>query len=374
MDTAISEAIAPLRSKALDLYLATESVVGQEKARRQMAVVLDGLWQVHQGQQARSPGGVLLGGRSGTGKTMTARLMCQHLGLPYAETDATRYAEVTYKGLQLPQMFIPLLREAARMKDAEEGEAPPDDLTPSWLPKPVKGAADALFKREDIDEVVARAQTGVILLDEFDKWMLRINHVTGQKDTAMQSELLTMIEGSHEFVTATDDEVGVPFDTSQVVIICAGAFVGLYNIVRRRLHEDADPKAQQMDESFWNAITPEDFERFGLLPELAGRLSRHIFTRPLQTHHMREILTRPGGILDYYRQRYESCGVGWEVGTGGELEIVKQAMQHETGARALEFVANRMLGGEVLFEALVAERPLRVRLEPNMAKAQLVPA
>ena len=74
--------------------------------------------------------------------------------------------------------------------------------------------------------------------------MQRVNHVTGQKDTAIQGELLKMIEGSHEFVTATDDEVGVPFDTSKVLIICAGAFVGLYQQVRARLHEDSDVKAQ----------------------------------------------------------------------------------------------------------------------------------
>ena len=92
-------------------------MVGQEKARKQMSVILDGQWRIAQGIDDAQPGGVLLGGFSGTGKTMTARMMCTHLGLPYAETDATRYAEVTYKGLQLPQIFIPLLREAARMKE-----------------------------------------------------------------------------------------------------------------------------------------------------------------------------------------------------------------------------------------------------------------
>jgi len=344
-------------SKALDLYLATDAVVGQEKGRKQMAVALEGQWRVAQGLDTRQPGAVLLGGRSGTGKTMTARMMCAELGLPYAETDATRYAEVAYKGLQLPQMFIPLLQAAARMKD---GDAPVE-------------RSDSLFKRPDIDEIVAMAQTGVILLDEFDKWMLRVNHVTGLRDTAIQGELLKLIEGSHEFVTATDDEVGVPFDTSHVLIICAGAFVGLYHIVRRRLQEDADPKAQEMDENFWDRIVPEDFERFGLLPELAGRLSRHIFTRPLQTHHMREIVTREGGILAYYRKRYEDAGVRWDLGDSATIHIVAEAMKRETGARALEFVADRMLGGELLFDASVAERPLRLVLEPNMHKAELRP-
>jgi ATP-dependent Clp protease ATP-binding subunit ClpX len=360
-------------SKALDLYLATERVVGQDRVRKQMAAIFDGQWRVAQGIDATQPGGILLGGLSGTGKTMTARMMCEHLGLPYAETDATRYAEVTYKGLQLPQMFIPLMREAARMKDAEQGEPPVDDFTPAWATKAEKGAADALFKREDIDEIVARAQTGVILLDEFDKWMLRVNHVTGYRDTAIQSELLKMIEGSHEFVTATDDEVGVSFDTHKVLIICAGAFVGLYQQVRARLHEDSDAKAQQMDENFWNAIAPEDFEKFGLLPELAGRLARHVFTRPLQAGHLRKILTWPGGVLDYYRKRYEDCGVRWDVGDAGITWLVSEAAQHRTGARALDHVAHKMLGGELLFEASVGDGPRRICLNPNSPRAQVLP-
>lgn len=362
-------------SKALDLYQATEAVVGQKRVRKQMAVILDGQWRIAQGTDSSQPGGVLLGGMSGTGKTMTARLMCQHLGLPYAETDATRYAEVSFKGLQLPQIFIPLMRAAARMKDAEaRAEAPDgDQMVPSWAPREEKAASDALFKREDIEEIVDRAQTGVILLDEFDKWMLRVNHFSGQKDTAMQSELLKMIEGSHEFITATDDEVGVPFDTHKVLIICAGAFVGLYQAVRARLHEDSDPKAQMMDENFWNSIVPEDFERFGLLPELAGRLSRHIFTRPLQAHHMREILSRPAGVLAYYRKRYEDYGVRWDIGEDGENWLTQEAMHHKTGARALEHVAHKMLGGEVLFEASVADMAMAVRLKPNWPKAKVEP-
>ena len=363
-----------LHSKALDLYLATESVVGQEKLRKQMATILDGQWRVSQGLDPSHPGGVLLGGFSGTGKTMTARMMCKHLGLPYAETDATRYAEVGYKGLQLPQMFIPLLREAARMIDEEKPEPEKDDFAPAWAPKPERDPQNDVFKREDIDEVVKRAQSGVIVLDEFDKWMQRVNHFSGQKDTAIQSEFLKMIEGSYEWVTATDDEMGTAFATHDVLIICAGAFVNLYQQVRARLHEDADPKAQAMDENFWNAIVPEDFERFGLIPELAGRLSRHLFTRPLQATHMKKILIWPDGILDYYRGRYEDCGVRWDVSDAGINWIVAQAMQHRTGARALDFIAHRMLGGEELFAASTSEVPMAVVLEPNMPKAKVVPA
>jgi ATP-dependent Clp protease ATP-binding subunit ClpX len=348
-------------------------VIGQPRARKQLAAILDGHWRIAQGVDTWQPGGVLLGGPTGTGKSMTARLMCERLGLPFAETDATRYAEVTYKGLQLPQMFIPLIREAGRMIDARKAELADGEqsLTPEWAPKSDKDGEDSIFKRDDIDEVVALAQTGVVLLDEFDKWMGRVNHVTGQQETQIQSELLKMLEGSHEFVTATDDEVGTPFDTHHVLIICAGAFVRLYNIVRGRLHEDADPRQQMMDDHFWESIAPEDFEKFGLLPELAGRLSRHIFTRPLREEHMRQILTQPGGILEYYRRRYEACGVKWGLDDASVTHMISVAMQYRTGARALSFVAHRMLGSDALYDALTADTQMVVRLPVNATKARL---
>lgn len=350
-------AVLQAASKAQELYEATSWIVGQERARKEMASILEGQWRLAHGEDDHRLGAVLLGGRSGTGKSAMARAMCSHLGLPFAETDATRFAEVGYRGLQMSQMFIPLLSAAARMID---GEKPPE-------------RADALFKREDLGEVVALAQTGVVLFDEFDKWMARVNHVTGQRDTAIQSELLKLIEGSVEFVTNSDDEVGVPFDSSKVLIICAGAFVNLYHIVRRRLEEDADVKAQQMNDAFWNAIVPEDFERFGLLPELTGRLTRHVFTRPLRQEHLQGILCAPDGLLAYYRDRYESYGVRWQVSAGGITHLVGQAMQHETGARALGFVTNRIFGGQTLYDASVAQRPLALIYEVGMPHAELRP-
>lgn len=350
-------------------------MIGQERVRRQMAAVLDGHWRVAEGIDDWQPGGVLLAGPSGTGKSMTARLMCRALGLPFAETDATRYAEVTYKGLQLPQMFIPLIRAAARMIDERKAtdQDPDAPAIPSWAPRPNREGEDSIFKREDLDDVVALAEKGVILLDEFDKWMLRVNHVTGQQETSIQSEILKMIEGSHEFVTATDDEVGVPFNTHHVLIICAGAFIRLQGLVRQRLHEDADPRAQLMDDHFWDSVKPEDFERFGLLPELAGRLSRHLFTRQLQDRHMRTILTAAGGLLDYYRRRYEDLGVEWGLDDNSVSHMIQVAMEHRTGARALSFVCHRMLGSDTLFEASTAEMRTVVRLPVGAHRARLEP-
>src|SRR6266702_4285833 len=353
------------QSKARELYRASDAVVGQVLARKQMAALLDRQWMVHQGL-LDSASGAILSGRSGTGKTMTARLMCNRLGLAYAEADATRYTEGGYKGLDLSQMFMPLLESAARMKDATQ-EARYQALTSP------PGRPPSVLKRPDIDELIESAQTGVILLDEFDKWMLRINHVTGEKDKAIQAELLKMIEGSIEYVSDSDEEVGVQFDTSRVLIICAGAFVGLFQQVAKRMHHDSDDRDYLQQENFWNQITPEDFERFGLLSELAGRLSTHIFTRPLSVQSLKEILMREGGLVDEYRQRFEAYDCQWAVPESALIHISQLAIQRDTGARALEHVLWKRLGGEVLYEASVADYPCQVVLTPDMPRAEIRP-
>lgn len=345
----------------MELFLSTERVIGQVKARRQLAVLLNRQWQVHQGKLTHAHGAILAG-FPGSGKTMTSKLMCQHLGLPFAELDATRYTEAGYKGLDLRQMFLPLLESAALMIDAERAGAA--------YRLDHEHREGSVLKRADIKEVVRRAQTGVILLDEFDKWMLRVNHVTGQKDRAIQSELLKMIEGSREYVSSSDEEVGVLFDTSRVLIICAGSFVGLLQQVRKRMGGDADDNSIMLAETFWNQIVPEDFERFGLLPELTGRLSTHIFTRPLEKDHLTEILSRPDSALQEYRQQFEESGCKWSVDEAGVLGLAAKAIERNIGARAVEFVLWRYFH-DALYAAAVAEGDCEVILTPSMERAEV---
>lgn len=349
------------RSRTLDLFLGTGHIIGQEKARKQMAVLFERQWQVVEGKFPKS-GAALIGGRSGTGKTALARSMCELSGLPFAEVSATRFIETGYAGLYLQEMFIPLLESAAAMYDDRQEEPRGAVLL---------GAADPgdtpLFKRDakELREITELAQTGVVLLDEFDKWMLRINHVTGQRDTAIQADLLKMIEGSVEYVSDNEDLVGIPFDTSRVLILCAGAFVTLQASVAKRLEKRQD------DDVIWDLITQEDFVRYGLLPELAGRLSTHIFLRPLKTDHLETILRGENGVLDEYQQRFEAVGCRWSVSREGIRSIAEQAMLRETGARAVDHLMHRIFG-EALYEAAVAEVPVEVQYHTMWPKARVV--
>lgn len=348
-----------VRNRTTELFLSTERVVGQERARRQLAVLLNRQWQVHEGKLSHARG-ALVAGFSGSGKTFSVRLMCKHLGLPFAELDATRYTEAGYKGMELRQMFLPLLEATAQMIDAERKE--------SSFRLDRDNAGGSVLRRSDLKEVVRRAETGVILLDEFDKWMLRINHVTGQRDSAIQSEILKMIEGSKEYVTDGDDKLGVLFDTSRVLIICAGSFIGLLQQVRKRMGGDRDDNTVMLSENYWNQIVPEDFERFGLLPELTGRLSTHIFTRPLEKDHLTAILKREDSALHEYRTQFEELGCKWAVDEAGVLGLAQKAIERNIGARALDFVLWKFFH-DALFEASVAEGDVEVIFAPSMERA-----
>ena len=345
------------RNRVKALYDGTEAVVGQVRARQQMSVLLDRQWAVAEGRLPKS-GGAIVGGRSGVGKTLLCRLMCEQSGLPFAEVNATRYTEAGYAGLDLAQMFLPLLDAAARMKDERE-EA-------SWKIHGEKVADEdsSTLKRGDIDQVVELAECGVILLDEFDKWMLRVNHVTGQTDTAIQADLLKMIEGSHEYVSDQEDEVGLLFDTSKVLIICAGAFVNLQRQTAAR--QDKEPT----DESIWEHIDQEDFVKFGLIPELAGRLATHIFLRPLKTGHLAELLSAEDGVLDEYKARFAAVDCEWAVTPEGVQYIAEQAIRAETGARAVDHIMHKTFS-KALYLASVSERPTRVTYHVNWHEARV---
>jgi len=320
-----------------------------------MAILLSRQREVAQGAWPRSESAIVFG-RTGVGKSYMVKMMAESCGLPFADCNATQYTESGYAGDDLSQMFLPLLESAARMKDASR-EAEPQ-------------AVSSVLKRDDVAEVAELAATGVILLDEFDKWCHRQNHQTGRLDTAIQAELLKMVEGSTVYVSDNEDEAGIPFDTSRVLILCAGAFVGLIDKVLRRLNHDA---TFANDEGFWALVEQADFVRYGLIPELAGRLSKMVFLRPLQKEHLAEIIRLPGGPVDELRSRFEAVGCEWRVPDVAITDLADRALRKEGGARGIDTVLWTVFS-DALFKASISEYPTAVRLAVNEPRAQVVAA
>jgi ATP-dependent Clp protease ATP-binding subunit ClpX len=354
----VSLPISSTRSADLstfDLYQSADRVIGQERARRQLAVLLRRQLEVAQGRWEKSESAII-GGFTGVGKSMMARIMCEACGLPFADVNATQFTETGYAGDDLSQMFLPLIESAAQMYYKRLRMDPPN--------------VASVLKYSNIDTIAEKASTGVILMDEFDKWMQRINHHTGRLDTAIQAELLKMIEGSVVYVSDNEDEAGIPFDTSKVMILCAGAFVGLAEQVRRRLEQ---PREAVINEAFWQLIEQSDFIRFGVIPELAGRLSKMVFLRPLLKDHLAVIISQPNGPIDELKQRFSDLNCEWRVPPEAIGHLADIALRRDVGARGIDSVLWTAFS-DALFQASVSEYPTVVRLAVNQIRAEVVAA
>jgi ATP-dependent Clp protease ATP-binding subunit ClpX len=315
-----------------DLFQSSQQVVGQEKSRRRLAVALAQQHQVAEGKLPRTRG-VLIAGRSGTGKTMMARVMCEACGLPFSEANATQFTEAGYIGRDLTTMLLPLIEQASQLYD-DQARRQPLRMESSGDQRSTLGRP-----QEELEPILEIAQSGVILLDEFDKWMLtgKTDQQGRAKGRSLQAELLKMLEGSTEWVVESDDEEapGLWFDTTRVLIICCGAFVGLSELVQRRLRRE---EVSFNDQGFWDLVEPADFVSFGVIPELAGRLSQHIMLKALNPDEIGRILRGPGSVLEEYRRMFSEAGAELVLTDGDVLRLAGRAAVLETGARSIEFV------------------------------------
>jgi ATP-dependent Clp protease ATP-binding subunit ClpX len=307
------------RSLAVDLYRQTGHVYGQDEARRALSVLLARQRDVAGGLYPEAVG-VLAFGRSGVGKTMLVKAMCDLAGIPFAAVDSTQFTDRGYVGPDLSQMFLPLIRSALPLTDTITANGHDED--------------DSLFgrPRAQIEAAVQVAQRGVLLLDEFDKWLIRGQDMGGRNvGRELQAELLNMVQGSVVWVTDREDELGVDFDTTRCMIICCGAFTGLHNVVLNRLEHDKEFE----DETLWTLVEPKDFMSMGIIPELAGRLATHIAFKPLRVEHLEAILREEGGLMEEYVRRFQQHDCELVVEEAGLRAVAATAMKMETGARGL---------------------------------------